>query len=83
MVKPAEVEIPLQGHFALRDEWITPAMVDTFEAGLKASDKAFENFRCDDDHAFLNEQRAAAHDRQAAELAWGRAVVFFNRHLNR
>jgi carboxymethylenebutenolidase len=83
LIKPAEVKIPLQGHFALRDEWITPAMVDTFEAGLKASGKTFEIFRYDADHAFLNEQRAAAHDRQAAELAWGRAVDFFSRHLNR
>jgi carboxymethylenebutenolidase len=82
-VKPAEVKMPLQGHFALKDDWITPAMVDTFETGLKTSGKTYEFFRYNADHAFVNEQRAATHDRQAAELAWGRAIAFFNQHLNR
>ena len=79
--KPADVKIPLQGHFALKDTWITPAAVDTFEAGLKAAGKTFEIFRYDADHAFVNEQRAPVHDRQAAEQAWDRAVAFFKKHL--
>jgi carboxymethylenebutenolidase len=83
LVKPAEVKIPLQGHFALKDDWITPAMVDTFEAGLKTSGGAYEIFRYEADHGFVNEQRAATHNRQAAELAWGRTLAFFNRYLSR
>ena len=79
--KPADVKIPLQGHFALKDTWITPLMVDTFEAGLKAAGKTFEIFRYDAEHAFVNEQRAPVHDRQAAEQAWDRAVTFFKKHL--
>ena len=79
--KPADVKIPLQGHFALKDTWITPPMVDTFEAGLKAAGKTFEIHRYDADHAFVNEQRAPVHDRQAAELAWDRSVAFFKKHL--
>ena len=38
-------------------------------------------FRYDADHAFVNEQRAPVHDRQAAELAWDRSVAFFKKHL--
>jgi carboxymethylenebutenolidase len=83
VVKPAEVKIPLQGHFALKDTWITAAMVDTFEAAMKTSAKTCQIFRYNADHAFVNEQRASTHDRQAAELAWGRAIAFFNQHLNR
>jgi carboxymethylenebutenolidase len=79
--KPADVKIPLQGHFALKDTWITPAAVDKFEAGLKAAGKSFEIHRYDADHAFVNEQRAPVHDRQAAELAWDRAVAFLKKHL--
>ncbi|MCB1412066.1 MAG: dienelactone hydrolase family protein [Xanthobacteraceae bacterium] len=79
--KPADVRVPLQGHFASRDDWCTPAVVDAFEAGLKAAGKTAEFFRYDADHAFVNEQRAAVHDREAAELAWGRAVDFFKKHL--
>lgn len=79
-VKPADVKIPLQGHFASRDDWVSPAAVDAFEQGLKAANKDFEVFRYDADHAFANEQRASVHDRHAAELAWGRAIKFFRMH---
>ena len=78
---PADIKVPLQGHFASRDDWCTPAVVDGFEAGLKAAGKTAEFFRYEADHAFVNEQRASVHDREAAELAWGRATAFFKKHL--
>jgi carboxymethylenebutenolidase len=78
---PADVRVPLQGHFANRDDWCTPQVVDAFEAGLKAAGKTAEIFRYEADHAFVNEQRTAVHDRAAAELAWGRAAAFFHAHL--
>lgn len=79
--KPADVKIPLQGHFANKDDWCTPQAVDAFEKAMKAAGKDFEAFRYDADHAFVNEERAAVHDRAAAELAWGRATDFFKKHL--
>lgn len=81
VAKPADVKIPLQGHFASKDNWCTPQMVDTFEQGLKAASRPAEFFRYDADHAFANEQRPSVHDREAAELAWGRAIAFFETHL--
>ena len=80
-VKPADVKIPLQGHFANQDDFITPKVVDDFEKALKAAKKDAEFFRYDADHAFVNEQRMAVHDRQAAELAFGRAAAFLRKHL--
>ena len=79
--KPADVKIPLQAHFANKDDWCTPAAVDAFEKAMKTAGKSLELFRYDAEHAFVNEQRAAVHDRQAAELAWGRATEFFRKHL--
>ena len=79
--KPSDVKIPLQCHFANKDDWCTPQLVDGFEKALKAAGKDAEFFRYDAEHAFVNEQRAAVHDRQAAELAWGRATDFFRKHL--
>src|SRR5580704_1773399 len=38
-VKAADVKIPLQGHFANKDDHITPAAVDAFEKALKAANK--------------------------------------------
>ncbi len=75
------MKIPLQGHFASKDDWCTPKVVDEFEAKLKAAGKSYEFFRYDADHAFVNEQRMSVHDRAAAELAWGRATAFFRQHL--
>src|SRR6478752_5730841 len=79
--KPADVKIPLQAHFANKDDWCTPQVVDAFENGMKAAGKSLELFRYDAEHAFVNEQRQSVHDRQAAELAWGRATDFFKKHL--
>lgn len=80
-VTPADLAIPLMGHFASRDDWCSPAVAARFESGLKEAGKAFEFFHYEADHAFANEQRLAAHDRQAAELAWGRTIGFLSRHL--
>jgi carboxymethylenebutenolidase len=81
VAKAADVRVPLQGHFANKDTWCTPQAVDTFEQAAKAAGKSVEFFRYDADHAFVNEQRAAVHDREAAELAWDRATTFFKKHL--
>jgi carboxymethylenebutenolidase len=79
--KPGDVKIPLQGHFADKDDHITPKMVDDFEKALKAAGGTAEFFRYDAHHAFVNEQRVAIHDRPAAELAWSRATQFLHKHL--
>lgn len=81
--KPADVKIPLQAHFANKDDWCTPELVNGFEKAMKAAGKSLELFRYDAEHAFVNEQRQSVHDREAAELAWGRATEFFRKHLGR
>jgi carboxymethylenebutenolidase len=80
VAKPADVKIPLQGHFANRDDWCTKAAVDAFEAGMKAAGKRCEFYRYEADHGFVNEQRDY-HDRASAELAWGRMLAFWQVHL--
>jgi len=71
------VKIPLQAHFANKDDWCTPQVVDAFEKAMKEAGKSLELFRYDAEHAFVNEQRMSVHDRKAAELAWDRATEFF------
>jgi len=82
VAKPQDVKVPLQAHFANRDDWCTPAAVDAFEQALKAAGKPAEIYRYDADHGFVNEQRPDAHDRMAAELAWDRMLAFWARHLS-
>jgi len=79
--KPADVRIPLQAHFANKDDWCTPQLVDAFEKAMKAAGKSLEIYRYDAEHGFANEQRQSVHDRAAAELAWDRATGFFKKHL--
>ncbi|WP_375460798.1 dienelactone hydrolase family protein [uncultured Enterovirga sp.] len=81
VIRPEQIDVPLQGHFANRDDWCTPETVDAFEAKLKEAGRGYEFFRYDADHAFANEQRVSVHDRAAAELAWDRAVAFLGQHL--
>jgi carboxymethylenebutenolidase len=80
VAKPADIKVPLQAHFANTDDWCTPALVDAFEAGLKAAGKTAEVFRYDAQHAFVNEQRDV-YDKAAADLAWGRTLKFWATHL--
>ena len=78
---PARIKIPFQGHFANQDDWCTPKAVDDFEAACGAAGKSTEIFRYDAQHGFVNEQRLAAHDRKAAEIAWERTLTFWRKHL--
>ena len=80
IAKPADLKVPLQAHFADRDDWCTPQAVAAFEADVKEAGKDVEVFRYDADHGFINEQRAV-HDRAAAELAWERTLKFWETHL--
>lgn len=78
---PEEVRVPLQCHFAAIDDWCTPAVVDAFEARLRAAGKPFELHRYPGHHAFMNSDRREVHDPAAAKVAWDRCVAFFARHL--
>jgi len=81
VANPADVRVPIQGHFANQDDWCTPATVDAFEAALTAAHKAAEIYRYDADHAFVNDQRSDVYDAAAAHLAWQRSLDFWKRHL--
>src|SRR3954466_1374663 len=81
VVSGKDVRVPLQGHFASEDDWVTPAKVDAFEKELKAAGKTCEIHRYEARHAFMNADRPQAWDAQAATLAWDRCLGWFRRHL--
>jgi len=78
----AKVAVPIQAHFASVDGWCTPEKVDSFERGLRTAGKTGEVYRYQGEHGFMNEQRREAHDAAAAELAWGRMLDFWGKHLS-
>jgi carboxymethylenebutenolidase len=75
---PARIKVPLQGHFANRDDWCTPAAVDQLEAALTEARVPHEIYRYDAAHAFFNE-RSPAYDVACANQAWERMAAFLER----
>ncbi len=77
---PAKIRIPLQGHFANKDDWCTPAAVDDLEKTLKAAGVTHEIYRYDAAHAFANE-RSAAYDVACSNQAWERMAAFLGAQI--
>jgi carboxymethylenebutenolidase len=76
-----DVRVPLQGHFASHDDWVSPDKVDAFERELKAAGKTCEIHRYEGHHAFMNSDRKEVHSPEAAKVAWDRALAWFRKYL--
>ena len=83
-VKPdlRNVQAPVLGIYAERDQFAPPNAVRELDAQLKALDKSVEvHIYPEADHAFFNDQRPDVYNARAAEDAWGRTIGFFAKHL--
>jgi carboxymethylenebutenolidase len=78
---PAKMRIPLQGHFANKDDWCTPAAVDDLERTLKTAGVRHEIYHYAAAHAFANE-RSAAYDVACANQAWERMAAFLGAQIS-
>jgi carboxymethylenebutenolidase len=79
-MEPGDIKIPLQGHYALRDEHFTPAQVDALEAKLKEAGVNYAFYRYEADHGFGNET-GERYDPESAKLAWQRSLDFLAKHI--
>jgi len=77
---PGAIKIPVQGHFALKDQFFTAAQVDALEAQFRANQVDYEIYRYQADHAFGNET-GDHYDPEAAGLAWRRTLDFLEKYL--
>jgi carboxymethylenebutenolidase len=80
------IRIPVQGHWALHDEFFGIARVDAIESTLKAAGTPHEFYRYDARHAFDNPNQPGRsglgnHDPVAAAQAWSRVEAFLSRYL--
>ncbi len=50
-------------------------------AGLRAAGKAFEIYRYDAHHAFMNSERKEVYSAEAAKLAWEHSLSFLKQRL--
>ena len=83
-VKPdlPNVQAPVLGIYAERDQFASPNAVRELEAQLTALGKSVEmHIYPNVDHAFFNDHRTDVYNGKAAEDAWRRTIEFFARHL--
>ncbi|HET6621675.1 MAG TPA: dienelactone hydrolase family protein [Dongiaceae bacterium] len=77
----AKIKAPLLLNYAGLDERID-AGIPTFEDALKKNGKDYTLYIYDGaNHAFNNDTNAARYNKEAADLAWGRTLAFFQKHL--
>jgi carboxymethylenebutenolidase len=86
-----KIRIPLQGHFAERDEFFPADQVREAEKKLERAGVDHEFFWYDARHAFGNETLAGSdpkrpkldhhYDPRAAKLSWRRTFEFLHKHL--
>jgi carboxymethylenebutenolidase len=80
LADPARVKVPIQGHFANKDDWCTPQVVDEFEKTMTKEGNTPEVYRYDAAHAFAKDD-GAAYDEAAAETSWERMMAFLGKNL--
>ena len=86
-IDASKIKVPLMAHWATHDQAFPIAKVDDLEKMLGAAKVGYEFLRYDCKHAFANETADSKnmdmlkYDPVAAELAWGRTMAFFAKHL--
>lgn len=75
------IQAALQLHYGALDERINTGW-PAYEAALKEHGKTYEAYIYEGaNHGFHNDS-TPRYDKDAAELAWGRTIDFFNKHLS-
>lgn len=80
LADPAKIKVPIQGHFANKDDWCTPQVVDEFAAAMTKAGNKPEVYRYDAAHAFAKDD-GAAYDAAAAKQSWDRTLAFLGKYL--
>jgi len=79
----ARLSGPVLGLFAEKDAFVTPETARGVEAAIKKAGKAVAiHIYPGVDHAFFNDDNAAAYDKTAAADAWRRTLAHFRANLN-
>ena len=76
----AKIKAPLLIHYAENDERINAGW-PAYEAALKAHNVPYQMFKYPGTQHGFNNDTTPRYDAEAAKLAWGRTVEFFNKHL--
>jgi carboxymethylenebutenolidase len=79
---PSKIRVPMQFHFAEKDDWCDHPTVAKLEDAMKRGKVSYELHWYQADHAFMNDARPEVYEPKAATLAWDRALKFLAAHLS-
>lgn len=78
----AKVKVPIQAHFAKKDDWAKASVAEQIQAKVKSGGGHMDLFVYDAGHAFMRDGDPSHYDADAAKLAWGRVLEFLKKHLS-
>jgi carboxymethylenebutenolidase len=81
LADPARISIPFMGHFALKDDWCTPALAQRLQSAMSDAGQTPDIHFYDAHHAFFNATRPEVYSPADADLAWQRSLAFLAKHL--
>jgi carboxymethylenebutenolidase len=77
----AKIKIPVQAHFAKKDEWAKASVAEEIQKKSRAAGGHMDLYVYDAGHAFMRETDASKYDAPSAKLAWERTLDFLRKHL--
>jgi carboxymethylenebutenolidase len=77
----AKVRVPIQAHFAKRDDWAKASVAEEIKAKVRGGGGQMDLFVYDAGHAFMRDTDPQVYNEQAARLAWDRTIEFLKKHL--
>lgn len=78
----AKIRIPVQAHFAKRDEWAKASVAEEIQKKVRAAGGQMELHTYEAGHAFMRDTDPSKYDAPSAKLAWERALDFLRKHLS-
>ncbi len=77
----AHVRIPVQAHFARKDDWAKASVAAEIERKVRAAGGRMDLYVYDAGHAFMRSTDPHVYEPESAKLAWERLVEFLKREL--
>ncbi|NBC07483.1 MAG: dienelactone hydrolase family protein [Bacteroidetes bacterium] len=74
------LEAPILAHFAMQDDWVTPAVANNFKMLVRGADKTMQMQMYNAEHAFANPSQVS-YDAQAAKRANTATMAFLKDEL--
>ncbi|MGH7295275.1 MAG: dienelactone hydrolase family protein [Polyangiaceae bacterium] len=78
----AKIKIPMQAHFAKKDDWATPEAAEKIRDAIVAAGGKMDLFVYDAGHAFMRDGDPGHFDADASKAAWPRTLDFLKKHLS-